>query len=471
MEQPKRINIQRLLFIALFFDFIAGVLVFITTSHILRFLLPSDAKTYNFDFAIRAITFSLCIIFVLYLSGQYRQLNNKGLVKILLHTLGAMVAFWIIAAMLLINLMTPKTLPEYITIFLKLSLSSTTIILAFRLVIYSYIVLATDFRKLATYAILVGNNQKAETIYNEIKRIPHHRNLFIIGYISIDASVIPSFSHEIKCLGNINALASNIIDKHTQEVIIALESTEHKTIQKVLNITKNLDVITRITPDLTDIMEGTVKMNNIKSIPFVTIHNHTMPVWQMFLKTVMDVIFSLSALIVFLFFLPFIALAIKLDSKGPIFYHQERHGKNMQPFKMIKFRSMYTTAESNGPLLSSIGDERITRVGKILRQWHIDEIPQFINVLKGDMSIVGPRPERKFFIDQISVLAPHYTHLFKVKPGITSWGMVKYGYAENIEQMIERSQYDLLYLENMTLLVDLKIMAYTLKSIIIGDGK
>jgi lipopolysaccharide/colanic/teichoic acid biosynthesis glycosyltransferase len=132
---------------------------------------------------------------------------------------------------------------------------------------------------------------------------------------------------------------------------------------------------------------------------------------------------------------------------------------------------MFTDAEANGPALSSSQDKRITPSGKWMRKYRLDELPQFYNVLIGEMSLVGPRPEREFFINQILTLAPHYKHLHRVKPGITSWGQVKYGYAENVEQMVERLKFDILYIENRSLAVDIRILIYTIKTIIDGDGK
>jgi lipopolysaccharide/colanic/teichoic acid biosynthesis glycosyltransferase len=166
-----------------------------------------------------------------------------------------------------------------------------------------------------------------------------------------------------------------------------------------------------------------------------------------------------------------LAIIIKSTSKGPVIYSQERIGLKGRPFTIYKFRSMYINSEKDGPALSSEEDKRITRVGKFLRRTRLDEFPQFYNVLKGDMSVVGPRPERQFFIDQIVKIAPGYKHLHRVKPGITSWGQVKYGYAENINQMIQRMKYDLLYIENMSFLLDIRIIIYTVLIIFQGRGK
>lgn len=188
------------------------------------------------------------------------------------------------------------------------------------------------------------------------------------------------------------------------------------------------------------------------------------------IKRLFDVVCSAIALVVLCPLFLVIAVFIKCDSKGPVIYRQQRLGRLAKPFTILKFRTMYENAETDTPLLSAKDDKRITKFGCLLRKYHLDELPQLWNILVGDMSFVGPRPERKYFVDQLLVIAPEYVKLFKVRPGLSSWGSVKYGYASDLSRMVERMKYDLMYLDKMSLAIDIKIMAYTIKTVVTGKG-
>jgi exopolysaccharide biosynthesis polyprenyl glycosylphosphotransferase len=272
-------------------------------------------------------------------------------------------------------------------------------------------------------------------------------------------------------LGQVDQLSHLIREHHIKEVIVAVESSDHRHLSEVMSVLLDFDVDVSIIPDTFDLLSGSVKMTGIYGVPLVRINRELMPTWQMSLKRLMDVVLSLIAIIILLPVYIFIAIAVKLSSEGPIFFWQERVGIHGQSFRMMKFRTMVMDAEKNGPQLSSSHDQRITRIGKFLRKTRLDEIPQFGHVIIGEMSLVGPRPERQFYIDQIKQHAPHVKKLLRVRPGITSWGQVKYGYAENVDQMVQRLKYDILYLENMSLAMDIKILFYTVLTVIKGRGK
>jgi len=214
-----------------------------------------------------------------------------------------------------------------------------------------------------------------------------------------------------------------------------------------------------------------LKMTNIYGALLLELKSDIMPFWQQAIKRVMDFLISFIAVILLTPFFIFSAIAVKFSSPGPILYLQERVGLNGAIFKIIKFRTMYVDSENLGPQLSSENDPRITKIGRFMRKTRLDEFPQFINVLFGQMSLVGPRPERQFYIDQIVKLEAQYLHLNRVRPGITSWGQVKFGYAENVEQMLQRMKFDLIYMKNRSLSLDIKIMFYTVIIVLKAKGK
>lgn len=324
-------------------------------------------------------------------------------------------------------------------------------------------------REIGFKTIVVGSNTIALDLVKELQNGKDLQGYLLEGFVNVnDAHELNGI---IPYLGSYTQLPVLIKKHKIEEVIIALESTKHKEIAEVNNLLEDEPVIIKIVPDLFDVVSGSVKMQNVLGTALIEINHQIMPTWQMVLKRLIDVVVSLLVLIVLSPLYLLLVIAVKVSSPGPVFFKQARIGLHGKSFYIIKYRTMVVNAEANGPALSSKDDKRIISVGRTLRKYRLDEIPQFYNVLVGDMSLVGPRPERQFFIDQIMPIAPHYKHLQRVRPGITSWGMVKYGYAENIEQMIERLKFDILYIENMSLAMDFRIMIYTIKTIMQGRGK
>ncbi len=278
-------------------------------------------------------------------------------------------------------------------------------------------------------------------------------------------------SSHLNQLGSTKDLKEIIEKNKIEEVILAGENHESEIIKSLLSKLEGKNIIIKTIPDMEDILAGSVKMNSILGAALIEISPDHMPQWEKSAKRAFDIVFSICALTLGSPLYVALAVLVKMSSKGPIFFLQERIGIHGKPFFIIKFRTMFTDAEKMGPALSKNNDPRITKTGRILRKTRLDELPQFWNVLKGDMSVVGPRPERQFYIKQIVEKAPQYYYLQKVKPGVTSWGQVKYGYAENLEEMIERLKFDLIYMENRSLLVDFKIIVHTILIVVQGRGK
>lgn len=317
--------------------------------------------------------------------------------------------------------------------------------------------------------ILIGSNENAVDLYTEMASTTGNGNKFV-GFVSVHNNIRFLVEKNLQHLGPHNELNEIIQQYEVEEVIIASESSEHGKLEEIINNLEGTNVTVKMIPDTYDIISGKVRLGSLGA-PLIEIRHELMPLWQRVVKRIFDIVVSLLVLALLSPVFIFTAAMVKFGSPGPIFFSQRRMGNRGKYFEMIKFRSMYEDAEKDGPQLSSRNDPRITRWGSFIRKYRLDELPQFINVLFGQMSIVGPRPERKHYIDIISAKAPHYKYVLKVKPGITSWGMVKFGYAENVDEMIQRLKYDIIYIENMNLFNDLKILIYTVLIVLQGRGK
>ncbi len=318
-------------------------------------------------------------------------------------------------------------------------------------------------------SLIIGWSQKAKNMYDMIEQHPA-LGYTIVGFVRTDKRKQIMSYKNIRIVGVLQNLPVLIKKFRIQELIVALESTEHEKLLEVIRYSDEQYVGIKIMPDMYDIISGQARTNQIYGFPLIEIMPEIMPPWEQSLKRLIDIGFSSCVLVIGFPVWLIIALIIKIDSRGPVLYKQARVGKDGKEFIIYKFRSMRGDAEKYGPQWAGKKDPRVTTFGWFLRKAHLDEIPQFINVFQGDMSLVGPRPERSFFVEKLSKEIPLYPRRLKVRPGITGWAQVKHKYDESLEDVKIKLQYDLFYIENMSLRMDIKIILNTIYVMLMGRG-
>lgn len=407
-------------------------------------------------------------LFIGYYHNIYRKSRLKELGRTFVVTLfGVILFFFVFILDDIVN--TPS---DYIKYFLVLFCCQFILTYIPRVLMTTHINRMIHNGEIGFRTLIIGSDEIALNTYQSVVKQNIRSGNFIVGYVCLPNCEDQTMSSVLPCMGGIDNLREIIQKEQIEEIIIAIHNGQRKYIEKILSTIREIPGLTlSILPQTQDYLMGTIKMSTVFYEPLISIDSEYLSPWQRYLKRFMDITTSFIALILLSPLYLFLAIGVKCSSKGPVFYKQERIGYLGKPFNIIKFRSMYTDAEKDGPMLSSEDDPRITRFGRFMRRSRLDEVPQFFNVLKGDMSLVGPRPERQYYIDKIVEKAPYYKLLLGIKPGITSWGQVKFGYAENVDEMVERMRFDLLYLENMSIQMDIKILIYTILIVLKKEGK
>lgn len=414
------------------------------------------------------IIFPLLMLGLYYLSGYYNQVFLKSRLQEFITTsttsfIGMVVIFF--AALFNdINAERAFTYEMMLVLFM-------TFFFVVYIVRYSITRVATHkihHREWVFNTLIIGTSNTAEQMEKRLRKMKKSMGFNVIGYVETCEG---AFHRDLNLpIYSLEEIADVCVRENVKNIIVIQHRHGIKATMSLVSNLLSLNLPIYISPDLYQLLTSKVRVSNIVGEPLVDISKTEMSQCMLNIKRVSDIMVSLITLIVISPLLLIVALVVKYSSKGPVFYKQRRIGYHKRPFNIYKFRSMYVDAEVSGPALSTLNDPRITPVGRFLRKYRLDELPNFWNVLRGDMSLVGPRPEREYYIKQIMAKAPYYTLIHQVRPGITSWGMVKYGYASDVDGMIERLRYDLLYIENVSLLIDLKILFYTVQTVFTGKG-
>lgn len=469
------ILLQRIEFIVS--DFLASNAALAVFNLIRYNTLPLNASVYSLsDYYLYPmvvagqIFFPIMMVILYALSGFYNEVYFKSRTSVIVNTIGiSFIGTIIVFFVALYNDSIDDRLRNYEMVIVLLLLFSV-LIMTPRMVIVNKIIDKIKHKAIYFNTLIVGVSGKARTLANELDTRYNRMGFNVVGFVSEDIDRDIEINGKSYPVFNLDFIKENVTAMNVDSFIIAIEDADTQEMIRVINTLLPLGHSVYLTPDILHMITLRPHTQMISGKVLIDVSKSRTPASTLNIKRVSDVMLSALTLLIISPLMAVIAFLVKTSSSGPVIYMQERIGYNKKPFNIYKFRTMYTDSEDKGPQLSSADDPRITPIGRLLRKYRMDELPQFWNVLKGDMSIVGPRPEREYYLKQIIAKAPYYCLLHQVRPGITSWGMVKYGYASTVDEMIERAQYDLLYIDNVSFVVDLKILIYTVDTVLTGRG-